>query len=299
MVQVFVICMIIFGVIAGLRMYYVTKNCVASPSTAGCDPGDSTAERVNMPGHNGCANSIEFYRNAAYLFVPFLIIMGLLAYLLRNVRDELNINRELVGTIVVWVVFVVPWLALNLYLSASTAYPLQLLVIAWVVLTFISSVAYPVTWSLSRPPVVFFPDCEIVNSLDGILHSDIALESFKEFLAKEFSLENLCFVLDVDDYRNMRKPDDLDKLGKKIYEDYIKPQSPHEVNISFAMRESVTQGMLHLNRDTFSPAHDEIYRLMESDSYQRFLKSNICRKLVAKLQVEETAGTLLDSAGVL
>lgn len=53
---------------------------------------------------------------------------------------------------------------------------------------------------------------------------------FRAFLVTEFSEENVAFYLACEDYKTT-KPSKLASKAKKIYDEFIGSDAPHEVNI--------------------------------------------------------------------
>ena len=111
--------------------------------------------------------------------------------------------------------------------------------------------------------------------LDGVL-------LFRGFLRSEFSDENIDFWLACEDYKNTRSEKKLKLKANKIYSEYVVIGSPNEVNLDVELR------MYTVNRfcdspsaaDIFERAQKRIQSLMEKDSYQRFLESDLFKNLL-------------------
>nr|XP_033772416.1 regulator of G-protein signaling 1-like [Geotrypetes seraphini]XP_033772417.1 regulator of G-protein signaling 1-like [Geotrypetes seraphini] len=116
------------------------------------------------------------------------------------------------------------------------------------------------------------------ESLEKLLHHNYGRAAFRAFLQTEFSEENLDFWMACEDFKKTR----LNKLhnkARKIYEQYIALQALKEVNLDSRTREITTNNTLLPTRSCFDLAQKRIYGLMEKDSYQRFLRSELYQQL--------------------
>ncbi|KAL1503670.1 hypothetical protein AB1Y20_012143 [Prymnesium parvum] len=118
-----------------------------------------------------------------------------------------------------------------------------------------------------------------------ILARPEGLKAFKEHLVSEFSSENIIFWLEVqafaDDFADETDKTKIVSAAGNIMEKYVKPTSEMQVNLP----EKLVRQLLNLPIDQFGPqmfrgAQAEIYRLMETDSFPRFVKSSGYKQLV-------------------
>lgn len=63
--------------------------------------------------------------------------------------------------------------------------------------------------------------------------SSDGLATFRNFLKSEYSDENIEFWLTCEDYKKIKSSFRMSSRAKKIYEQFIKAESPKEVNPSF------------------------------------------------------------------
>lgn len=87
---------------------------------------------------------------------------------------------------------------------------------------------------------------ESTATFQALLQDKQNTKSFLYFLQLEFGEENLAFYLDVEDFKQTL---DVDK-AKKIIDEYIKPYSEKEVNISYKTKCAVAtriESMLHIH----------------------------------------------------
>uniref|UniRef100_A0A8C6VUC9 RGS domain-containing protein n=1 Tax=Nothobranchius furzeri TaxID=105023 RepID=A0A8C6VUC9_NOTFU len=115
------------------------------------------------------------------------------------------------------------------------------------------------------------------ESLEALLTNQYGLAMFRHFLKSEFSEENLDFWLAVERYKNTRPFSKMAARAETIYNEFI---SANGVNVDSFVRESTNQSLqFGVSPTSFQQAQDQIFTLMESDSYQRFLKSRLYTQL--------------------
>nr|XP_002122056.1 uncharacterized protein LOC100178431 [Ciona intestinalis] len=90
---------------------------------------------------------------------------------------------------------------------------------------------------------------------------------FRSFLKSEFSEENYDFWVEVENYKRSLSA----KVADNIYSSFIAPNSLREVNISAHARNETIRNLATPDGTIFNLAQDEIYRLMEKDSFSRFM----------------------------
>ncbi|PAA50144.1 hypothetical protein BOX15_Mlig015244g1 [Macrostomum lignano] len=114
---------------------------------------------------------------------------------------------------------------------------------------------------------------------DFLLRDAAGREYFKQFLTKEFSSENLSFWLAVQDYK-FGPNDQLRSRMTQIFDEFLAPGAPSEINIDSKTMTITQKGMQSPNRFSFEEAQEHIYLLMKKDSYQRFLRSDDYKTLL-------------------
>ncbi|ODN06472.1 Regulator of G-protein signaling 4 [Orchesella cincta] len=117
------------------------------------------------------------------------------------------------------------------------------------------------------------------NSFNDLMASKYGQALFKAFLQREFSEENIEFWLAIEDYRKSRQ-NKLNTKAQKIYNDFIIPQAPKEVNLDSLTKDSLVTKMAQPTHTTFDQAQKRIQGLLEADAYSRFLKSELYMELL-------------------
>ncbi|XP_005800945.1 regulator of G-protein signaling 21-like [Xiphophorus maculatus] len=128
------------------------------------------------------------------------------------------------------------------------------------------------------------------QSLERLLESKYGLATFRNFLKSEYSDENIEFWLTCEDYKKIKSSFKLSSRAKKIYEQFIKAESPKEINIDYHTREQIKRNVKTPTMHCFDEAQKIVYGLMERDSYPRFLRSDIYRTLLESLATDATTG---------
>ncbi|KAI3368136.1 hypothetical protein L3Q82_007868 [Scortum barcoo] len=123
----------------------------------------------------------------------------------------------------------------------------------------------------------------IITSIDG-------LATFRNFLKSEYSDENIEFWLTCEDYKKIKSSFRMSSRAKKIYEQFIKAESPKEINIDYHTREQIKRNVKSPTMHCFDDAQKIVYGLMERDSYPRFLRSDIYRTLLENLATDAAKG---------
>ncbi|XP_075989704.1 regulator of G-protein signaling 7 isoform X2 [Anticarsia gemmatalis] len=112
--------------------------------------------------------------------------------------------------------------------------------------------------------------------LRELLQDNAGKEHFAKFLSKEFSGENLKFWLAVQELKALpiRR---VAARAKEIWKEYLASDAPSPINIDAASREltrvKVESGTA--DRYCFDQAQAHVYHLMKSDSYSRYLRSEM------------------------
>ncbi|XP_064004356.1 regulator of G-protein signaling 18 isoform X2 [Pogoniulus pusillus] len=118
------------------------------------------------------------------------------------------------------------------------------------------------------------------ESFDKLLSEKAGLDAFMKFLKTEFSEENIEFWIACEDYKKSKTSHELLPKARTIYETFIQKDAPKEVNLDFQTKEVTSQNIRQPILTTFDAAQNTVYRLMEQDSYPRFLRSDLYLSLL-------------------
>jgi len=113
-----------------------------------------------------------------------------------------------------------------------------------------------------------------IMSLRGVLTRQTSIRFFTEYCVTTHCTENLFFWLDADNYANMPGSDFRKRTAIKICKKYIDENSRMQINISSSTRVQVVKELDGAGRLIFRKAQAEVYKLMESDTFPKFLESS-------------------------
>ncbi|XP_064421287.1 regulator of G-protein signaling 6 [Latimeria chalumnae] len=116
-------------------------------------------------------------------------------------------------------------------------------------------------------------------SMDEVLKDPVGRDQFLRFLESEFSSENLRFWLAVQDLKKRPLQEVADRI-QEIWQEFLAPGAPSAINLDSHSYEKTSQNVKDPGRYTFEDAQEHIYKLMKSDSYARFLRSNAYQDLL-------------------
>ena len=207
-------------------------------------------DRLGLRG-DACDRDWSDWVLGAEVFV-YLLVFTILALEMREVVDGFNIKAELKITGVVAVVAVVPWFIFNNQAEDinNDVFPFSTLFLCLAIgAAFFTSTLWPLYRSIWAPPkLTGFAVPENINTLDGLLHEPDGFESFKVFLAKEFSVENILFWAEVEEFRRFNpdeslvddneQPITLVTEAFRLFDKYVKEGATYEVNLPSVIRES-------------------------------------------------------------
>ncbi|KAG7282409.1 hypothetical protein CRUP_029730 [Coryphaenoides rupestris] len=121
---------------------------------------------------------------------------------------------------------------------------------------------------------------------------DVVEQCTSPLRLREFSEENLDFWLAVEKYKKMRTQTKMAAKAHSIFNEFISTSASRQVNVDSSVREVTNQNLRQTpGPASFRRAQEQIYSLMESDSYPRFLKS----LLYSQLSNQKPAHAQMDS----
>ncbi|KAK2856039.1 hypothetical protein Q5P01_004774 [Channa striata] len=124
-------------------------------------------------------------------------------------------------------------------------------------------------------------------SLEEALKDPAGRELFLKFLESEFSSENLRFWLAVQDLKRMPQQE-VAQRAQDIWAEFLAEGAPSSINLDSHSYERTSHNLKDPGRYSYEDAQDHIYKLMKSDSYTRFLRSNVYQDLLLARKKPET-----------
>ncbi|XP_051977789.1 regulator of G-protein signaling 2-like isoform X3 [Xyrauchen texanus] len=117
------------------------------------------------------------------------------------------------------------------------------------------------------------------ESLDNLLSSKCGITVFRVFMKSEYCEENVEFWVACEEFRKIKSRAKRRSRAKQLYEEFVREDSPKEINLDFHTKESVLQCLLFPSRSSLKAAQNRVYYLMEHNSYRRFLESDLYHEL--------------------
>jgi len=124
------------------------------------------------------------------------------------------------------------------------------------------------------------------DELDVGLHNILAEPDlvliFRDFLKESLSSENLAFIIEVENFKDLwsngASPQHITIRANEIYNKYFKTSSDYELNVPGPLLEELREKMKTPSSTIFNRIQLSIFKLMESDSYPRFIKSQLYKQ---------------------
>ncbi|XP_018312460.1 regulator of G-protein signaling loco isoform X1 [Mycetomoellerius zeteki] len=125
-------------------------------------------------------------------------------------------------------------------------------------------------------------DCKGVhtwaNGFEKLLEDPKGLQTFAEFLKKEFSHENIYFWAACERYKDTKDTTMRRRLACQIYQRHLSSTAAEPVNVDSHASGQITQELLdEAPADLFLQTQKQVFNLMKFDSYPRFLRSELYR----------------------
>ncbi|XP_063056165.1 regulator of G-protein signaling 2-like [Engraulis encrasicolus] len=115
------------------------------------------------------------------------------------------------------------------------------------------------------------------ESMDKLLGSRYGRIAFHVFMKSEYCEENLEFWIACEELRQIKSSNKLRSKARAIYEEFVKCESPKEVNLDYLTRDAIEQtlSLASPSPSCFTGAQTKVYSLMENNCYPRFLLSSL------------------------
>jgi len=126
-------------------------------------------------------------------------------------------------------------------------------------------------------------------TFEEILENVHGKEKFKQFLVREFSVENLMFFTEANYFLKLEDRNDIEETARSIFDTYVASGAPFEINVTNDIREQCDKTMQEsITTTLFENAKSEVFKSMQSDSFPRFVKSKLYKEMLQEIQKEQT-----------
>lgn len=126
------------------------------------------------------------------------------------------------------------------------------------------------------------------TSFERMLQDVAGMQTFSEFLKKEFSAENIYFWTACERYRQTESEVERIALARQLYGKHLANTSSDPVNVDSQARNLSDEKLASGAVDIFAAAQKQIFNLMKFDSYQRFIRSDLYKSCVEAEQKQRT-----------
>lgn len=125
-------------------------------------------------------------------------------------------------------------------------------------------------------------------TIEEVLTDQAGVEQFSKFLDKEFSGENLKFWLACKDLKGLPLREVHSRV-LDIYKEFLAPGCHNPVNVDSTIAELVRRRIENNpDRYCFDEAQNHIFKLMKSDSYSRYLRSDMHKEFLSATRKKQT-----------
>lgn len=259
----------------------------------------------------------------------YFFTFAFFTYKLRQVVEGFMIKQEMFWTATLGVLFI-PWMLFNTSFESANndIFPFSTLcLVMGVALQFGISTIWPLWKSLEPPAMDEVTGAPAdVSTLAGLLSSKLGVASFKKFLTKEFSVENILFYEEIEEYRRQKAAgrEELDLIGEaqRIYAKYIIIDSPFQVNLPQTIVKELDSRLRNIFSQSpqevmpaeapldpnyvppatptlFDLAQANIFKLMNTDSFPRYQRSDEYRKFVEDVNQKQHVADILEEEGLV
>lgn len=266
----------------------------------------------------------------------YILAFMYLSFNLKSVNDNFQIKSELKITGLVACVGVVGWTVFNLdrFESLNDSFPLStLMLLVSGTTVFVMSTVIPLKRSylegehMDTGPVL---DSSSLSSLKDIIAQEAGRANFEQFLVKEFSVENMLFWREVNDFENSLnavdttgmdvlnpvhneevsedKFEELLEQARQIYENYIEDDSFKQVNLPADLITRLDDKMREAEEwseenypnivTIYKEAKAEIFKLMNKDSYPRYRRSEVYKEFIAEIDKKKHEQEVLSELNI-
>lgn len=118
------------------------------------------------------------------------------------------------------------------------------------------------------------------TSFEKLLTDSAGLNTFAEFLKKEFSAENIYFWTACERYTQIDQLDQRIKHGEEIFMKHLAIGAPEPVNVDSHARQMTEENLKNAEKSLFLSAQKQIFNLMKFDSYARFIRSDLYKNCI-------------------
>jgi hypothetical protein len=239
----------------------------------------------NKVGLFGGGTTSYTYISITALLIIVEIFLWLTIYYLKDIHDELMVNKELIAIGILWLVGIIPyiifgWISLdNDNISKRIAPIINILVC---IISFLISFGMPVHLAVIKPKQISF-GTEILDKIDNLLEDKEASRLIYEYMEKRLCTENYMFVRAVQRYMKITDPDQLQREYDAIVSEYIRSDSASRVNIPDSQVKSILNSTEKPHAQSFNAPYNEVRKIMQQNVLPDFKTTKPALEYARKL----------------
>eukprot|EP01080_Neovahlkampfia_damariscottae_P007671 gene7671-12137_t len=259
-----------------------------------------------------CQKQCNLHEGWALRIFVFILAFMIIIYIglvvrMYNINDSFSIRNEL-AVLCIFSIFCV----IGMFILMSSGYEfwwprnpyIGYILAVQIVGAYVISLLYPLFLAVYNRITKFIDEKHLLDKLlkkgDGasgksgkqqitfeyILENANAREKFKQFLVREFSVENLMFYTEVVYLATLDDKDDIEDTADSINDTYVQEGAPFQISISSDLRKKCNDA---INGDSdniaepFNEAKVMVETIMKEQSYPRFIKSKLFKELSAEI----------------
>lgn len=243
----------------------------------------------------GCRLEIITLIPIIIVYSAFLIAGIFLLCIGKKISDPYRIKTEFITTFIFYVITLLPEIIISgINVNYVASYIGFLLVFALV--SQIMNLVRPIHLSYLRPPQKNSRN-RILDTIDEIILDPETYPLVEQIGIEHESSECVPFIREILKYRLINNQVELERQAKYIFEEYVKPDSPHQNNLPHTMVKDIESRINDPTSDLFNGPYREIMKLLKTNFLPEIKLlpeyAKILREREMKAQQERKAASLL------
>eukprot|EP01122_Echinamoeba_exundans_P010465 TRINITY_DN3927_c0_g1_i1.p1 TRINITY_DN3927_c0_g1~~TRINITY_DN3927_c0_g1_i1.p1 ORF type:complete len:1241 (-),score=356.30 TRINITY_DN3927_c0_g1_i1:19-3741(-) len=109
--------------------------------------------------------------------------------------------------------------------------------------------------------------------VDRCLSHPLVMAHYRAYMREQLAEESLNFLLRIIDYRSEENADARKAAAPQIFDEYLLPSSPKQVNLAGSIVENISKGIDSGNAELFREAERSVLYTLQTDTWRRFISS--------------------------